>query len=72
MVWIECIRCKKLQCDFMAQTFALIAAVHPVLHRVPSSYETIPNAPKHNETLQNMNLGSNGMHRVRLLQKTTT
>jgi hypothetical protein len=38
---------KKLQHDFVARTFALIAPVDPVLHRVPCSYETIPNAPKH-------------------------
>ena len=26
---------------------ALIASVHPVLHRVSCGYEMIPNAPKH-------------------------
>ena len=45
----------------MARTFALIALVHPVLHRVSCSYEMIPNAPKHYETHQNMSLGSNGV-----------
>ena len=54
MGWIECVRCEKLQRDFMAQTFAL-ALVHPVLHRVSCSYETIPNPPKHYDTHQNMN-----------------
>ena len=39
--------------------FALIAPVHPILHRVSCSYETIPNAPKHYETHQNMSLWSN-------------
>ena len=29
----------------------------------------VPNAPKHYETQQNMSLGSNGVHLVRLLQK---
>ena len=51
---------KKSQCDFVARTFALIAPVHPVLHRVSCSYKMIPNAPKHYETHQNMSLGSNG------------
>ena len=72
MVWIACVRCEKLQCDFVAQTFALIAPVHTVLHRVSCSYEMIPNAPKHYETHQNISLGSNGVDRVRSLQKITT
>ena len=62
---------KKLQRDFVARTFALIAPVHPVLHQV-CSYETIPNAPKHYETHQNKSLGSNGVDRVRSLRKFTT
>jgi len=41
---------KKLQHDFVAQTFALIAPVPYVLHQVSCSYETIPNAPKYIET----------------------
>ena len=41
----------------------LIAPVHPVLHQV-CSYETIPNAPKHYETHENMSLGSNGVNQV--------
>jgi hypothetical protein len=56
----------------VARTFALIAPVHPVLHRVSCSYETIPNAPKHYEMLQNMSLVSNGVDQVRLLGKITT
>ena len=56
----------------LARTFALIAPIHPVLHRVSCSYETIPNAPKHYETHQNMSLGSNGMDRVHSLRKITT
>ena len=62
---------KKLQCDFVARTFALSAPVHPVLHQV-CSYETIPNAPKHYETHQNMSLGSNGVDQVCSLRKITT
>ena len=64
---IGCVRCEKSQRDFMAQTFALIAPVHSVLHRVSCSYETIPNAPKHYATHQNMSLGSNGVDWVRSL-----
>ena len=62
---------KKYRCDFMTRTFLLIATVHPVLHRVSCSCKTIPNATKHYETHQNMNLGSNGMDRVGLLRKIT-
>jgi len=72
MGWIWCIRCEKSRRDFVEQTFALIAPVHPVLHRVSCSYETIENAPKHYETHQNMSLGSNGVDQVRLLGKITT
>ena len=62
----------KIRRDFAAPTFALIAQVHPILHRVSCSYETIPNAPKHYETHQNMSLGSNGVDQVRSLQKVQT
>ena len=67
LIW--CARCKKSRRDFVAQTFALIAPVHPVLHRVSYSYETIPNAPKHYATHQNMSLRSNGADWVLSLQK---
>ena len=67
--WIRCVRCEKLQSDFVAQTFALIALVHPVLLRVSCSYEAIPNAPKHYATHQNMSLRSNGADWVRSLRK---
>ena len=40
----------------MARTSALIAPVHPVLHRVLCSNKTLPNAPTHYEMLQNMSL----------------
>ena len=32
--WVSCIRCKKFGHDFVAWTFALIAPVQPILHRV--------------------------------------
>ena len=53
----------------MARTFALIAPVQPVLHRVSCTYEMIPNAPKHYGTHKNMSLGSNGVDWVHSLQK---
>ena len=63
---------KKLQREFVARTFALIAPVHPVSHWISGSYETIRNAPKHYETHKNMSLGSNGEDRVRSLQQILT
>ena len=49
---IGCIHCEKSRRDFVTRTFALIAPVHPILHRVPCSYEMIPNATKHYERHQ--------------------
>jgi len=71
MGWIRCVCCEKLQREFVAQTFALIALVHPALHPVSCSYETIPNAPKPYATYQNMILWSNGMDQVCSLRKIT-
>ena len=72
MEGIRCVGCKKSWRDFMTRTFALIAPVHTVLHRVSCSYEMIPNAPKHYATHQNMSLGSNVMDWVRSLRKFPT
>ena len=69
---IECVCCEKLQRYFVARTFALIAPVCPVLHRVSCSYEMIPNAPTHYEIHQNISLGSNGVDQECSLQKITT
>ena len=69
---IGCVRWEKSLCDFMARTFALIAPVHPVLHRVSCSYETLTNAPKHYKTQKNMSFGSNGVYWMRSLQKIRT
>jgi hypothetical protein len=66
---IGSVRCEKSWSDFVAQTFALIAPVHPVLHRVSCSYATTPNGSKHYETHQNISLGSNGVDWVRSLWK---
>ena len=49
-----------------------VTSRHPVFHRVPCSYETIPNAPKHYATGKNMSLGSNGVDWVRSLRKIWT
>jgi len=64
-----CIRGEKFQNDLLAQTCALIAPVQPVLPRVSCSNETLPDAPKHYETHQNMSLWSNGVDRVCSLRK---
>ena len=72
MGWIGCVRCKKSRRHFVARTIALIAPIHPILHRVACSYEMIPNAPKHYETHKNMSLGSNGVDQVRLFGKIIT
>ena len=72
MWWTGCVRCKKSRRDFVAWTFAIIALVQPILHRVSCSYETIPNASKHYETHQNMSFGSNGVDQVHSLWKITT
>ena len=61
MGWIRCVRCEKLQRDFVAQTFELIEPVQYVLKQVSWSYETIPNAPKHYAMHQNMSLESKGV-----------
>ena len=72
MGWIGSVRCEKSRRDLVARTFALIAPVHTILHRVSSSDETIPNASKHYATHENMSLGSNGMDWVRSLRKILT
>jgi len=59
MVWIRRIFCRKLWCDFVARTFALIAPVLTVLQWVSSSSKTVPNAPKQKETHENLSLVSN-------------
>ena len=69
MVWIGCIRCKKLRHNFVARTYVLIASIRLVLHQVLCSNETVPDAPKHYETHRNMSLGSNGVDREHSLRK---
>ena len=69
MGWIKCVRCEKLQRDFVARTFVLIAPVQYVLQQVSCSYETFPNAPKYYVTHRNISLDSNGVDWVRSLRK---
>jgi hypothetical protein len=69
MGWIGCVHCEKLWCDFVARTSSLIAPVQPILHRVPCSNETLPNAPKHYEMLQNMSLVPMGWIQCVLCEK---
>ena len=57
---IDSVHCKKIRCDFVERTFALVAPVQPILYRAPCSNKTIQNASKHYETHQNMSLGPNG------------
>ena len=68
--WV--VHCEKSGRGFMARTFAIIAPVHTILHRVSCSYETITNAPKHNETYENISLGSNGVDWMGSLRKMPT
>ena len=56
MGWIGCVQSEKLWCDFVARTYSLIAPVQPILHRVPCSNKTLPNAPKHYKMLLNTSL----------------
>src|SRR6185436_8813146 len=66
---IACIRCENIRRDFVARTFALIAPVRPILHRVYCRNKMLPNAPKHYETHHNMSLGSDAVDWADLLQR---
>ena len=50
----------------------LIAPFQPVLHRVSSINETLPNAPQHYEINKNMSLGFNRVERVHSFWKILT
>ena len=71
MGWIRCIRCEKLQRDFVGRTFVLIAPIQYVLHQLSCTYETIPNAPEYYEMHRNISLVSSGVDQVRSLRKNT-
>ena len=47
---------QKIPMRLHGTTCALIGPVQPILHQVPCSNETLPNAPKHYEMLQNKSL----------------
>ena len=66
---IGCVRCENIRRDFVALTFALIAPVRPILHRVYCRNKMLPNAPKHYETHHNMSLGSDAVDWADLLQR---
>ena len=72
MLWIGSVLCEKIQHDIVARTFALIAPVWRVLHQVLCSSKMVQNAPKRNESHQNMSLGSNGVDRECSLTKILT
>ena len=67
MQWTSAIVAKMSVTTLWHELFSLITSVQPKLHRVWLSNETVPDAPKHYETNQNMNLGSNGVDQVRSL-----
>jgi len=70
--WIGCDHCENIWRDFVTWTFAFIAPVQPILHRVSCTNKMVQNAPKHYETHQNMSLRSDGVDRADLLQKILT
>ena len=54
MGWISCVGCEKLQCDFVARTFALIAPVLSVFNKflaVAKRSQMHRNTTKQTETL---------------------
>ena len=65
MGWIRCVRCEKLQRDFVARTFKLIEPVQYVLQQVSCSYERIPNTTKRTKTLVLGPIGWTGSVRCR-------
>ena len=69
MGWIGSFRCKKFRRVFVAWTFVV---VRPVLQLVSLDNQTVLDAPKWYEMHQNFSLGTNGVDRVRSLQKILT
>jgi hypothetical protein len=69
MGWIECVHCEKLLRAFVERTFALIAPVWPILHRVLCCNQVVESTSKMYETHHNISLGYNGVDRVRSLLK---
>ena len=69
MGWMGCVGFEKLQRDYVARTFLLIAPVQYVLHKLSCTCETIRNAPKYYERHRNISLGSNGVDWVHCCEK---
>ena len=65
--WVRSLR--KILMRLHGTNFCLNCTWSTRLHRVSSSNETLPNAPKYYETHQNFSLGSNGVGRLHSLQK---
>ena len=72
MGWIRCIRCEEFRDAFVERTFALIAPVWSILHRVSCCNQMVRNTSKMYETHHNISLGYNGVNRVRSLRKIPT
>jgi hypothetical protein len=72
MGWIGSVRCGKFWHDFVARTFALIAPVWAILHRISCSNQMVQNISKMYETHKIMSLGFNGVNWVSSLQKIPT
>jgi hypothetical protein len=64
MGWARCNLCENFWRNFVAHTFVPIVPVQHSMHQVSSMTETIPNAPKHHQTHQNMSLGTNMVDRL--------
>ena len=69
MGWIGCVRCEKFQRDFVARTFTLLWSVFHQFCMKTKRSRMHPNSLKHTK---NVNLGSNGVDRVRSLRKILT
>ena len=68
--WVRSLR--KIPTWLRGTNFCINCTSSPRFAPSSCSYETIPNAPKHYESHQNMSLGSNGVDQVRFLRKITT
>src|SRR6185436_5940726 len=65
--WVRSLR--KIMMRLHSTNFCINCTCSTGLHRVSSSNETLPNAPKYYETHENLSLGLNGVGRVHSLRK---
>ena len=70
--WLGAFIAKKPRRAFVERTFALIAPVWPILHRVLCCNQVVQNTSKLYETHHNIGLLYNGVDRVRSLWKIPT